>query len=97
MEPLVASRVTSTMATKPLLPEVVAERAKAADDYRKAHQAAIDRIEKLRAARMERDAALETVQAESAPRKKTATKRASTAGEKRTKTSTARASAHPSA
>ena len=66
MEPLVASRVTSTMATKPLLPEVVAERAKAADDYRKAHQAAIDRIEKLRAARMERDAALalETAQAE---------------------------------
>jgi hypothetical protein len=44
------------MATKPLLPEVVAERAQAAEDYRRAQQAAIDRIATLRAARMQRDA-----------------------------------------
>lgn len=44
------------MATKPLLPEVQAERAKAAHDYRRAQQAAIDRIAILRAARLKRDA-----------------------------------------
>jgi hypothetical protein len=49
------------MATKPLLPEVVAERAKATEDYRREHQAAIDRIATLRAARLKRDA--EEVQA----------------------------------
>lgn len=46
------------MATKPLLPEVQAERAQATADYRRAQQAAIDRIETLRAARLKRDAAL---------------------------------------
>jgi hypothetical protein len=44
------------MATKPLLPEVVAERAQATEDYRREQQAAIDRIARLRAARMQRDA-----------------------------------------
>jgi len=44
------------MATKPILPEVQAERAKATDDYRRAHQAAIDRIATLRAARLKRQA-----------------------------------------
>ncbi|MFZ5692331.1 MAG: hypothetical protein ACOY5F_13870 [Pseudomonadota bacterium] len=44
------------MATKPLLPEVVAERAKATEDYRREQQAAIDRIATLRAARLKRDA-----------------------------------------
>lgn len=50
------------MATKPLLPEVIAERAKAAHDYHNAHQAAIDRIDRLRAARQQRDAALQMAQ-----------------------------------
>ena len=77
------------MATKPLLPEVVAERAKAADEYRKANQAAIDRIEKLRAARMQRDAELETVKAQSSPDKKASSKRASAASPKRTKAASA--------
>jgi len=81
-------RVRWAMATKPLLPEVVAERAKAADEYRKAHQAAIDRIEKLRAARMKRDAELETVKANSAPDKKAGAKRASAASLKRAKAAT---------
>lgn len=45
------------MATKPLLPEVVAERAKATEDYRRTQQAAIDRIATLRAARLKREAA----------------------------------------
>ncbi|MGD9923540.1 MAG: hypothetical protein AB7V13_19180 [Pseudorhodoplanes sp.] len=44
------------MATKPIPPEVQAERAQAAADYRKAHQGAIDRIAILRAARLKRDA-----------------------------------------
>jgi hypothetical protein len=44
------------MATKPLLPEVVAERAQAAEDYRRQQQAAIDRIETLRAARLKQEA-----------------------------------------
>jgi hypothetical protein len=44
------------MARKPILPEVAAERAKAAEDYRRAQQAAIDRIATLRAARLQRDA-----------------------------------------
>ena len=44
------------MATKPLLPEVVAERAKATEDYRREQQAAVDRIASLRAARLKRDA-----------------------------------------
>ncbi len=96
MEPLAPTRVTSAMATKPLLPEVIAERAKAADDYRKAHQAAIDRIEKLRAARMERDAA-GTAQVDAAPDSKTIKKRASAAGEKRAKASNGRANAQPEA
>jgi len=43
------------MATKPLLPEVVAERAKATEEYRREQQAAIDRIATLRAARLERE------------------------------------------
>ena len=51
------------MATKPLLPEVVAERAKAAEDYRREQQAAIDRIATLRAARLRRDAETEKAQA----------------------------------
>jgi hypothetical protein len=46
------------MATKPILPEVQAERARAAEDYRRAQQAAIDRIARLRAARLEREAQL---------------------------------------
>jgi hypothetical protein len=46
------------MATKPILPEVAAERAKAVDDYRRAQEAAIDRIASLRAARLRRDAEL---------------------------------------
>lgn len=44
------------MATKPLLPEVVAERAQATEDYRREQQAAIDRIATLRAARLKREA-----------------------------------------
>jgi hypothetical protein len=52
------------MATKPLLPEVAAERAKATDDYRRAQQAAIDRIATLRAARLKRDAELHEAQAQ---------------------------------
>lgn len=40
------------MARKPLLPDVVADRAKATEEYRDAQQAAIDRIAKLRAARI---------------------------------------------
>jgi hypothetical protein len=85
MEPSRCLRVGLTMATKPLLPEVIAERAKAADDYRKAHQAAIDRIEKLRAARMQRDAETEAAQADSQPAKKAAGKRTSAASDKRAK------------
>lgn len=54
------------MATKPLLPEVQAERAKATDDYRRAQQAAIDRIGTLRAARLARDAKLRKAQARKA-------------------------------
>ncbi len=81
------------MATKPLLPEVIAERAKAADDYRKAHQAAIDRIETLRAARLQRDAELDAAQADT-PVKKT---RGSTASDKRAKVASARASAETGA
>ena len=69
------------MATKPLLPEVIAERAKAADDYRNAHQAAIDRIEKLRAARLQRDAEMDAAKSESAPARKTGI-RSSSKGEK---------------
>lgn len=92
-------RVTCAMATKPLLPEVVAERAKAAEEYRKAHQSAIDRIEKLRAARMQRDAEVEAVKAQSAaPDKKAGTKRASTASPKQAKAATTpRASASSAA
>lgn len=48
--------VDGGMATKPILPEVQAERAKAAEDYRRAQQDAIDRIATLRAARLQRDA-----------------------------------------
>jgi hypothetical protein len=55
-EPNFAPRVISRMATKPIPPEVQAERAQAAADYRNAHQGAIDRIAILRAARMKRDA-----------------------------------------
>lgn len=44
------------MATKPIPPEVQAERAQATADYRNAHQGAIDRIAILRAARLRRDA-----------------------------------------
>lgn len=44
------------MATKPIPPEVQAERAQATADYRNAHQNAIDRIAGLRAARLKRDA-----------------------------------------
>ena len=55
-EPITAPCVFRRMATKPLLPEVVAERAKAAKDYRREQQAAIDRIATLRAARLKRDA-----------------------------------------
>jgi hypothetical protein len=40
------------MARKPLLPDVIADRAKATEEYRDAQQAAIDRIAKLRAARI---------------------------------------------
>ena len=69
------------MATKPLLPAVIAERAKAADDYRNAHQAAIDRIEKLRAARLQRDAEMDAAKSESAPARKTGI-RSSSKGEK---------------
>jgi hypothetical protein len=85
------------MATKPLLPEVIAERAKAADDYRKAHQAAIDRIEKLRAARMQRDAKIQAAQAGPAADTNPSKKRASAAGAKRAKVSNGRASAHQGA
>jgi hypothetical protein len=85
------------MATKPLLPEVIAERAKAADDYRKAHQAAIDRIEKLRAARMQRDTETEAAQADSPPAKKAAGKRISAASEKRAKVASDRANAETGA
>lgn len=81
------------MATKPLLPEVIAERAKAADDYRKAHQAAIDRIEKLRAARMQRDTETEAAQADLPPAKKAAGKRVSASSEKREKVRSDRANA----
>jgi hypothetical protein len=63
------------MATKPLLPEVIAERAKAADDYRKAQQAAIDRIETLRAARLQRAAEIDDAKAD-AVRAKVGTRRA---------------------
>ncbi len=86
------------MATKPLLPEVVAERAKAADDYRKAHQAAIDRIDRLRAARETRDAALKSgsshpdsqkTQAGASSGKQTSDRRASASGEKRTRSASA--------
>jgi hypothetical protein len=56
MEPITAPCVVARMATKPLLPEVVAERAKATEDYRREQQAAIDRITILRAARLKRDA-----------------------------------------
>lgn len=70
------------MATKPLLPEVVAERAKAADEYRKAHQAAIDRIANLRAARLQRDAS-EVKEAEAqAPKAKVVAKRATSSKRK---------------
>ena len=94
MEPNVHPRVRKAMATKPLLPEVVAERAKAADEYRKANQDAIDRIEKLRAARMQRDAELETVKAQSLPDKKIGAKRANSATAKLSKAATvSRASA----
>jgi hypothetical protein len=78
------------MATKPLLPEVIAERAKAADDYRKAHEAAIDRIEKLRAARLQRDAEMNASHSDPAPVRKT---RVSAASEKRAKVASARANA----
>jgi hypothetical protein len=89
------------MATKPLLPEVVAERAKAAEDYRKAHQAAIDRIDKLRAAREKRDAALQSASVPPAAKKTQAPptgkqavdKRTSAAGEKRARAASARADA----
>jgi hypothetical protein len=54
-EPFSDPRVIHRMATKPLLPEVVAERAQATEDYRKEQQAAIDRISSLRAARLKRD------------------------------------------
>lgn len=62
-EPAPRLRVVGRMATKPLLPEVVAERAKAAEDYRREQQAAIDRIATLRAARLRRDAEMEKAQA----------------------------------
>jgi hypothetical protein len=62
-EPHPLRRVISRMATKPILPEVAAERAKATEDYRRAHQAAIDRIETLRAARLNRDAEQPKLQA----------------------------------
>jgi hypothetical protein len=62
-EPISALRVMSAMATKPLLPEVVADRAKAAEEYRRAQQAAIDRIATLRAARLARDAQQNKAQA----------------------------------
>ncbi len=51
------------MATKPILPEVQAERAKATEDYRREQQAAIDRIAILRAARLERQSAEPKVRA----------------------------------
>ncbi len=51
------------MATKPILPEVQAERAKATEDYRRAQQAAIDRIATLRDARLKRDAQMSKRQA----------------------------------
>jgi leucyl aminopeptidase (aminopeptidase T) len=81
------------MATKPLLPEVIAERAKAADDYRKAHQAAIDRIEKLRAARMQRDAETEAARADPEPTPKAASKRVSASSQKHEKVRSDRANA----
>ena len=93
MEPKRCLRVVQAMATKRLLPEVIAERAKAADDYRKAHQAAIDRIEKLRAARLQRDAATEAAQADSEPAPKVAGKRVSASSEKRDKVRSDRANA----
>lgn len=55
-EPIDVPRVVRCMATKPLLPEVVAERAQAAEDYRRQQQAAIDRIATLRAARLKQEA-----------------------------------------
>jgi hypothetical protein len=55
-EPITAPCVVRRMATKPLLPEVVAERAKATEDYRREQQAAIDRIATLRAARLKQEA-----------------------------------------
>lgn len=93
MEPKSCLRVVQAMATKPLLPEVIAERAKAADDYRKAHQAAIDRIEKLRAARMQRDAETEAAQADSSPATKAPGNRVTAASEKREKVRSDRANA----
>lgn len=56
------TRVRSGMATKPIPPEVQAERAKATADYRNAQQGAIDRIAILRAARLRRDAELRKTQ-----------------------------------
>ncbi len=85
------------MATKPLLPEVIAERAKAADDYRNAHQAAIDRIETLRAARLQRDAEMNAAQADSPHARKAAGKSSasekSSASDKRAKAASHRANA----
>jgi len=51
------------MATKPIPPEVLAERAKATQDYQREQQAAIDRIATLRAARLKREAEQRTVSA----------------------------------
>lgn len=55
-EPNAGLRVIRRMATKPILPEVQAERAQATEDYRRAHQDAIDRIATLRAARLKQQA-----------------------------------------
>jgi hypothetical protein len=59
----------SRMATKPIPPEVQAERAQAAADYRNAQQGAVDRIANLRAARMQRDAEQAKVKREAQRRK----------------------------
>jgi hypothetical protein len=68
-EPNFAPCVMSRMATKPIPPEVQAERAQAAAEYRNAHQGAIDRIAILRAARMKRDAEQAKAKRESKRRK----------------------------